>query len=254
MVFGASESDWWQLASGHDMVQVAPRKGLGQSARNGIEVIAQYELEKLETLRFLGIPELADTTGAQWPDEARFVAESPHRGSIEGRILEWAGDFPEAVEYRVGDPSKPWIRVTYGYCPSAGLPPREIIRTVWQGSELLTLTNVIDAWEPGIDLAHRDGYVISDFRLRRERIDYFYMWSNGVRHVLTADGQIVVSPGEVPNYEELAPQGLPAGLVLTIWIAVAAGMGIWVGAHWLSRRAGSPQRSEESRPRREKRQ
>ncbi len=144
MVFGASESDWWQLASGHDMVQVASRKGLGQSARNGIEVIARYELEKLETLRFLGIPELADTGGAQWPDEARFVAESPHHGSIEGRILEWTGDFPGAVEYRVGVPSEPWIRVTYGYSPSVGLPPREIIRTAWQGSELLTLTTVID--------------------------------------------------------------------------------------------------------------
>lgn len=198
--FGASVSHWWQLDEMDGMLGVAPREHEpGHSTRNGTEIICRKGKLLLETLRCLGMPELVDAK-VEWLDTTRFQATSEQHGKIEGAISRWRAGLVEELEYEVTRPSKRRVVMRYAYSPENRMPPVEMVRTVMEESGPRSFTNILDQWEEGLDQQHQQGFKVSEFRSKTEPLQFFLVWSNGIRYQMNQDGTLTLTSDTPPDY------------------------------------------------------
>lgn len=231
-IVGANSRWWWQLDEKNGMVNIAPREPEpGHSPTNGPEIIAQGQQERLlEVLRCLGMPELVDAV-VEWLDATRFQATSWQHGKLEGAITRWRDDLVEELEYQVTRPAKRRVLMRYAYSPQMRMPPVEMVRTVVEGEVIHSYTNVIVQWDVGIDPQHPEGFAASEWRQQPKPLDFFLVWSNGVRFKMARDGSLVRVDEEALRLDPVAALGR---LARPAWQdtlhAILAGAGILLGA------------------------
>ena len=228
---GASDRLWWQLDESDGVMIVAPQESEpGHSDKNGLEIIVKRQKRLLEVLRCLGMPELVDAE-VEWLDATHFQATSWQHGKIEGTITRWHDDLAEELEYRVGRRPEQRLRMRYAYSPQRRLPPVEMVRTVVEENSTRSFTNIVDQWEEGLDPQHPDGFKASEFRRKTEPLQFFLVWSNGVRFKMAQDGTLARTSETPPDFAEFTRSGSDrvtgAVLVVSATVLLGALMGVW---------------------------
>jgi hypothetical protein len=203
-IIGASTGYWWQLDDREGVLVIAPREPEpGHSVTNGVEIIAKYQKQILEVLQCLGMPELVDAE-VEWLDATRFQATSWQHGKIEGAISRRRADLVEELEYQVTRPAKRRVVMRYAYSPQMRMPPVEMVRTVVADSGTRSFTNILDRWEEGLDPQHPQGFTVRDFRRKTEPLQFFLVWSNGVRYKMNQEGTLTRTTETPPDFSALA--------------------------------------------------
>ncbi len=229
---GASTRHWWQLDERIGLAIVAPREPVpGHSVTNGLEIIAQGEIQFLEVLRSLGMPELVGAE-VEWLDAARFQAVSREHGTITGVITRFRDDLVEELEYQVERPVARRVHMRYAYLSPMRLPPVEMVRTVVEAETRRSYTNLVERWEEGLDPDHAQGFTLSEFRQKSTPFRNFLVWSNGVAYKLGQDGllaRVADAPPDYSEFERSSRFGWISSVILlaSVMILLGVRVGIW---------------------------